>query len=325
MDMERGIDLQGFFPGSLTINAGDAVNFEFHQPPGFHTVTFLSGEAAPAIIIPDPAADPAATPPPGPPRLVLNPVAAFPAGGTTYDGTGYLNSGLDVFLQPGDPPVVITFTEPGTYEYLCIPHGVVMTGEIVVQDAGSELPDDQAAADARGEEEMAALIEEGLAAIDEYATATSTEREDGTTLWEIAAGAGNGQARVLRFLPDTLEIGVGDTVRWVNRSDGEPHTVTFVGAGAEPPEDVLVEPGADGTLTFVQNPLTLFPQGGDVYSGEGYFNSGFIGVTAPGGPPFPGLNPYELTFDTVGEYPFYCILHASGPEGPGMAGTIIVR
>jgi plastocyanin len=47
MDMENLIDTQAFFPKEITINAGDAIYFEFPTPPGFHTVTFLSGEEAP--------------------------------------------------------------------------------------------------------------------------------------------------------------------------------------------------------------------------------------------------------------------------------------
>ncbi len=54
----------------------------------------------------------------------------------------------------------------------------------------------------------------------------------------------------------------------------------------------------------------------------GIFNSGFMGEL--NGQPLPGTHPYELTFDTAGEYPYYCILHGSGPQGPGMAGTITV-
>ena len=68
--------------------------------------------------------------------------------------------------------------------------------------------------------------------------------------------------------------------------------------------------------------MTLFPQGGDAYNGEGYVNSGFLGEI--NGEPLPGGTAYELTFDSAGEFPYYCILHASGPEGPGMAGTITV-
>ena len=217
---------------------------------------------------------------------------------------------------------MLTFTTAGTYEYRCIPHGVVMKATVVVQEAGTAVAEDQAAVDARAEQERAALIEEGKREIAEYAQATSTARDDGTTLWEIAAGAGEGQARVYQFLPNSVEIKVGDTVRWVNHSKTEPHTVTFVGAGAEQPEDVLIEPQQSGPPKIVQNPLTLFPQGGQVYSGQGFVSSGFMGEL--NGEPLPGIHPYELTFDTAGEYPYYCILHASGPEGPGMAGKITV-
>lgn len=323
MDMENLIDTQAFFPQEITVTAGDTVIFEFPDPPGFHTVTFLSGEAVPPIIIPDETGGtPTASPTGGPPRLIVNPAAAFPAGGNTYDGTGYLTSGLDVIRIPGDAPFMVTFTAAGTFEYQCIPHGVVMKGTVVVQEVGAPRPEDQAAVDARGEAERAALLDEGLAEIAEYAEARATARDDGTTLWEVAAGAGEGQARVIAFLPDTLEIKAGDTVRWVNHSATEPHTVTFTGAGAEQPEDITIEPQPSGPPEIVQNPLTLFPQGGEVYGGEGYFNSGFLGEL--NGEPLPGGPAYELTFDTSGEYPYYCILHASGPEGPGMTGTIRV-
>jgi plastocyanin len=319
MDEENLIDTQAFFPKEITINAGDAIYFEFPTPPGFHTVTFLSGGEVPPLIIPD---ESAGTPPAGPPTLMINPEAAFPSGQDTYDGTGFVNSGLDVIRLPGDPPFMLTFTTPGTYEYQCIPHGVVMKATVVVQEAGSEFPEDQAAIDARGEEERAALLQEGMAEIAEYAEATATARDDGSTLWEVAAGAGEGQARVMQFLPNALEIKAGDTVRWVNHSKTEPHTVTFLGEGVEQPEDIAVEPQPSGPPKIIQNPLTLFPQGGQVFNGEGYVNSGFLGEL--NGEPLPGGPAYELTFDTAGEFPYYCILHASGPEGPGMAGTITV-
>jgi plastocyanin len=323
MEMENLIDLQAFFPKEITINAGDAIYFEFPTPPGFHTVTFLSGQDVPPLIIPDEAAGAApASPPAGPPTLVINPEAAFPSGGDTYDGTGFINSGLDVVRLPSDPPFVLTFTTPGTYEYQCIPHGVVMKATVIVQEADAARPEDQAAVDARAEEERAAVIEEGMAEIAEYTEATATARDDGSTLWEVAAGVGEGQARVMRFLPESLEIKAGDTVRWVNYSKTEPHTVTFVGTGTEQPEDIFVEPQPGGPPKIIQNPLTLFPQGGEIYSGEGLVNSGFLGEL--NGEPLPGGTTYELTFDTAGEFPYYCVLHASGPEGPGMVGTITV-
>jgi plastocyanin len=318
-DEENLIDTQSFFPKEITINVGDAIYFEFPTPPGFHTVTFPSGQSVPPVFVSDEAPG---TPPADPPRLIINPETALPSGQDTIDGTTFVNSGLDVFRLPSDPPFMLTFTAPGTFEYQCIPHGVVMKASVVVQEAGSTLPEDQAAVDARAEQERAALIEEGLAETAEYAEAKATARDDGTTLWEIAAGAGEGQARVLRFLPDALEIKAGDAVRWVNHSKTEPHTVTFLGAGVEQPEDTI-EPQPSGPPTIVQSPLTFFPQGGEVYSGEGLFNSGFMGDLS--GEPESGAGlEYELTFDTAGEFPYYCAIHGSGPEGPGMIGTITV-
>jgi plastocyanin len=38
--------------------------------------------------------------------------------------------------------------------------------------------------------------------------------------------------------------------------------------------------------------------------------------------PFTGLTTYELTFDTPGEYPYFCALH--GSPTMGMRGTITV-
>lgn len=319
MDAASMVETQAFFPKEITINAGDAIFFEFPNPPMFHTVTFLSGAEVPPMFLPDESGGAAASPPAGPPKLVLNPTVAFPVGGASYDGSGLVTSGLDVFRQP-DEPFVLSFSTVGSYEYRCIPHGEVMKAAVIVQEAGSPLTDDQAAVDARGDDERAALIAVGIAEKAEYTAATAMERADGTTLWEVAAGIGEGQARVSLFFPDTLKIAVGDTVRWVNRAKTEPHTVTFLGAGVEPPEDLLLEPGPDGPPTFVQNPLTFFPQGEAFYGGEGYRNSGFMGELSD--QPMPGTDRYELTFDTAGEFPYYCILHGSGPGGEGMAGMI---
>ena len=87
-----------------------------------------------------------------------------------------------------------------------------------------------------------------------------------------------GQARVMQFLPNALEIKVGDSVKWINYSTGEPHTVTFVGEGETPPEDIMPGAFADGSPKFAINPMTLFPQGGDSFDGTGYLNSGYFGL-----------------------------------------------
>ncbi len=310
MDTENQIDVHAFLPGEITVNAGDAVWFEFSlEMPGAHTVTFASGAEAPTFEIPDPDATPTA----GPPTLIANPEVLFPIGGPAYDGTGYVNSGVDFLRTPDMPPFMLTFTEPGRYEYVCALHKLVMKGTVIVQDADAELPMDQADYDALAEEQFAAVVAAGRSAIEQFADAVPTERPDGTTLWEMTAGAGGeAQARVMRFLPDTLEIGVGDTIRWVDRSVGEPHTVTFLG-GEEAPELNLIEPQPAGPPKLIFNELVILPQGDGEYDGTGYTNSGFLST------PITNSDSYEVTFTAAGEFDYLCVIHE------GMKGKVLVR
>jgi plastocyanin len=327
MDMEVGTDLHGFFPGEITVNAGDTVFWAFAPMgvPQFHTVTFLSGEAAPDLFVPDIVDGTPVASPEGPPRLLINPMLAFPDGRTEYDGTGFTNSGLDILRTPEQGPYTLVFTTPGSYDYLCLVHGIVMKGKVTVQEAGAELPADVAGYEAMAQEQIAAVIEEGKAALSDAQAATPTT-EDGAA-WDVSAGVGGlSQARVMRFVPREVTIKVGDTVRWTDRTIGEPHTVTFLG-GTEPPEDVLIEPQEGGPPKLIQNYQSFLPAGEATFDGTGYRNSGFLGLPPEVGSMF-GLHgdTYELTFTAAGEYSYYCILHAGGPDDEqGMAGKVIVE
>lgn len=328
MDMENAIDLQAFFPSQITINAGDSVHFAFMPMgmPGFHTVTFVSGGEVPPLFAPDVVDGTPVPSPEGPPRIMLNPALAWPDGRGSYDGTGITNSGLDVFRADAGP-YILTFTAPGTYEYVCAIHAVVMKGTVVVQETGAELPSDQAGYDAQGESERAALIDEGKAAIAQAGAGTATPSAGTATTWDILAGAGGmSQARVMGFLPREIMIKAGDTVRWTDGSIGEPHTVTFLGGEAQP-EDTIVEPQGDGPPKLIQSYQTFLPTGQTDFDGTGYHNSGFLGLPPEIGSMFGLLgNVYELTFTVAGEYPYYCALHAGGPDdAQGMTGKITVE
>jgi plastocyanin len=155
----------------------------------------------------------------------------------------------------------------------------------------------------------------------------ATPAAEGPTTWEVAAGVGGlSPARVMQFIPPEITIKVGDTVHWTNMSEGEPHTVTFLG-GEEQPEDTLVEPQAGGPPKLIQNTVTLLPAGGPDFDGTGYTNSGFMWSVSEINEALGLIGPeWELTFTAAGEYPYYCILHASGPEAEGgMIGRIIVE
>jgi plastocyanin len=318
MDMENMVEFHGFFPGEITINAGDSIWFA-EEMPMFHTVTFPGPEQIPPIIIPDPEVAASGTPAAGPPKVIINPVAIMGAGDTTVDGSQLDSTSVDVFAAPGTQ-WIFTFPTAGTFDYACIPHSNVMQGKVIVQEAGSALPKDQAAYDAEAADAIAALREQGLAEIEKYSAATTTAKDDGTTLHEVAVGAGGAtQIRVQRFLPGEITVTAGDTIKFINQAEGEPHTATFVGAGETPPEDVLPESFADGSPKFAINPLTFLPQGGNTFSGTGYVNSGYMGIPQVGLP-----MEWEVTVDTPGEYVVYCILHG-GADGTGMAGKVIVN
>lgn len=314
MDMAEQVEFHAFFPEEITIAAGDSIWFDFGMG-GFHTASFLSGGEMPEIFVPDPdAGTPVAN---GAAKLMINPAYIFPQGSDTYDGTGFVSSGLDVFRDPSQP-YVVRFTTPGTYDYLCLVHALVMKARVVVQESADGLSQTQADYDQMTAETIETLRKEAMAVKEQYAEATSTQNADGTTTWEATAGAGGEtHVRIMAFLPAELEIKVGDTVRWVNRSLGEPHTVSFIGEGEVPPEDISVEVGADGTPKFIQSPLTLFPQGGNVWDGTGWLNSGFFGFM-PGEP-----TEFEVTFPVAGDYIYYCALHGDS-QGNGMAARLKV-
>jgi plastocyanin len=96
-----------------------------------HTVTFLAGQPAPDVVVPQ-------TQPGAPPALQLNPQVLAPAGNATnWDGGTFLNSG---FLQPmpgkPTPTFTVRFTNPGQYDYVCVLHEG-MVGTVVVEPSES--------------------------------------------------------------------------------------------------------------------------------------------------------------------------------------------
>lgn len=325
MIMEELAEINAFLPGEITINAGDSIFFEMM---GFHAVSFLSGGEVQPVFIPAEGAAPVATPPASAaayPQLMFNPAVLFPAGGPAYDGTGYVNSG--VALDPSTPPFVLKFTTPGTYEYLCPIHPNYMRARVIVQEAGADLPMDQAGVDQVAAEQLAAYMSTVQELKTQYGAATPAAA-DGATTHEVAVGPGQESVELLAFLPAELSIKAGDTVRWSYRGSISPHTVTFLG-GAEQPEDIIIAPPAGGPPQVFVSPITFFPSDKPAtYNGQGFVNSGYMGVL----PEFLGIqydspDTFELTFDTPGEYKYYCIIHAGGPDDPvgqSMVGRISV-
>ena len=186
--------------------------------PGFHTVTFTSGEELPPIFAPDIVDGTPVASPEGPPRLLINPMVAFPgrAHRVRRHRPGQLRARCPAARRT-QPPYTLTFTTPGTYEYYCAVHSVVMKGKVTVQEAGAELPNDVAAYETMAQEQFAALVEEGMAAIAEREAATPTT-EDGAA-WDVSAGVGGHEPGAGDAVPPARGHDQGRRHRALDRSD----------------------------------------------------------------------------------------------------------
>ena len=115
---EQRYSLLRFGRSPLVIRRGTTVTWTMRDTFEIHTVTFSSGQKRPEFIIVEPQ-------PGGPPKLQLNPVALTPTTSKSYDGTGFVNSGM--LFPPGNPghqpsSFSLTFTTPGRFEYWCLVH-----------------------------------------------------------------------------------------------------------------------------------------------------------------------------------------------------------
>ncbi|WP_238392163.1 plastocyanin/azurin family copper-binding protein [Halorussus amylolyticus] len=126
---------------------------------------------------------------------------------------------------------------------------------------------------------------DGETATDEETTEDGETTASGGGVTEVAVGP---EGQYLRFVPEEVEISVGDTVRWTAESEG--HNVS---AKPEASSKVELPDGAEPFAT---------------YEGSRSFMVMEVGET------------YEHTFTTPGTYVYVCVPHA----GQGMVGTVVV-
>jgi len=178
-----------------------------------------------------------------------------------------------------------------------------------------------------------------------------------TTTVKVHAGGGNSTNMLAVFVPQQVQIRVGQSITWDNPSPvPEPHTVTFVlndktmttpdvpftvrsltqfmpvppGANSQP----NMIPGKDGMNTVIVSNVrgyyptlidssgharVLGPNGNFTITGnEQYVNSGWLLPKAT--MLYPGSsNTFAVTFQKAGTYNYLCEIH------PWMAGTVIVK
>jgi plastocyanin len=175
---------------------------------------------------------------------------------------------------------------------------------------------------------------------------------------KVQAGGGNSTDMLAAFVPQQVQISVGQSVTWNNPSTvAEPHTVTFVlnnktmtapdvpfavpsstqfmplppGANSQPNMipgkngmNIVIASNARGYFPTVidssGNAKVFGPNGNFTITGnEKYVNSGWL---LPKGQqqPYPGSsNTFTVSFQKAGTYNYFCDIH------PWMAGVVTVK
>ena len=313
----QGIGIMAYFPRSVIIHLGDTVQW-VQNSNEIHTVTFPDGILQWDLLLPSDnvVADPDVSP------LVFAPAVVLqnPPSGSEYGGGigGFANSGLMGRESGQVREYDLTFTSEGTFNYFCVVHGRVMSGEVVVVSDDDAIPSPQQAA-AQGKREMAealSLVPAVVRRAAEQATPPQMNG-DGTTTHRVMLGYsethttsyGEVEIDLMQFFPNKLTVRPGDTVTFeMAEYNLAPHTATFLNGEEDPPLAVF-----DNGFLYL-NSEVYFSSGTDVLTRTGLYNSGLM-------LPIPGTS-YTLTIGDIrpGLLPFICLLHDSS----GMRGELMV-
>jgi plastocyanin len=288
---DNSVYANGFYPRELTARVGDTVTWRFE---GFHNVSFLSGATPPQFAVK------------GGDKMYANPKVFFPAGGNTYGGVGFRNSGTPQDDKPFS--YSLTFTKPGRYEYACTIHAGMAGVVNVVRDPVAETP---AAALARGRAEQAASLAAATSAYDGL-----RPKRNGSNITVRLVGNHDDRYSILRFTREPLVISVGTTVTWTVNDPFEIHTVTF--NGDKHLQFIIPEPQPNGPPKLELSAAVLTPTNKTSYAGTGYVNSGLL---FPAGNPAHLPSSFSLKFTKPGRYEYWCIVH----KDAGQHGIIIVK
>jgi plastocyanin len=264
-----------FTPDTLNIYVGDTVTFKNADSVEPHTVTFgdynMLNNLSSRLTSVQPNKN-------GPPTIALLPKAVEPTTGTTYDGTGFANSGILSSAYGGvtHNSWTIKFTKAGTYFYYCLVHFPFMIGTIIVNSRpGTSSP---------------YTVQMGY---------TGNGNYDFTT--EAAT-----------FFPEDLTVHVGDVVEW----QGSGHTVTF-GTPAQIASlrtKFVLRSGKAGSYTYAVNPAIAFPSNSCGTSSPCKYSGGFLSSGLVGGLGGGGGGSYAVKFTKAGTYYYGCLVH-KGMDG----------
>lgn len=148
-----------------------------------------------------------------------------------------------------------------------------------------------------------ALAASGIA----YAAQSRDAAPTTATTYNVTAGVGDDDYAANIFIPNRLQVYVGDTVTWHNGGKIEPHDMVF---GSKAALDdlfahrMVVIPAKAGPPTVAFNPAFAYPTAGTSYDGTGIANSGLLLAKGEG-----PQRTWSLTFTRPGTYRYYCLIH----------------
>jgi plastocyanin len=299
-------DVNDFFLHKVTINQGDTISFKIN---GFHNVDFpgASGKdlpldsAGPTVTG---AKDAAGAPfwfNGHVPALGFNPVLFGSGGGTTYDGSARVHSGLPL----GPPkPFKVTFTKTGTYKYFCDVHPG-MIGYVVVRAKGKPVPS--------AKQDAAALAKQVNADVAAAKALAGTKVAPG----HVGLGLSNSNGvELFAMFPATLRVKPGAIVTFsMSKTSREVHSATFgPNSYLKTLADSFKSPNWLPAATYASDPMqpvSLSPTS----HGNGFANTGLLDADAATPLPLSG----RVKFTKAGTYHYICVIHAF------MRGTVIVK
>jgi plastocyanin len=249
--------------------------------------------------------------------------AFYSSGFIPYQGTDRDNT----FRVP-----VAADATPGIYHFICLFHGPGMNGTLTIVPKGTAIPS-QDEVNKKAQAEVNAVATPLLDAFNQAKKGHFPVKLPSYKF--VLAGYGvpnqnsqHGFGSISEFLPKTVDIKVGEVLRWLIVADF--HNVAF-DVPKYVPEFTVAKDGAVSWNGPAINPVgsPAIPQSqagpgpppaeivptivdGGRYDGSFFISSGLGG----GGPADVG---YSLTFTKAGTYQYACLIH------PKMVGTLVVH
>jgi len=301
-----------FLRETITVHKGDTVRWRFR---GFHTVSVPAvDKEPPEFTVPTANKVSGVLDAAGHPFwfngvlpvLAVNPRAAAPTKGTTYNGRSFRNSGLPALPNP--KPYSLRFTKTGTFEYECAVHPE-MEGVVKVVPASRGIP-------TQAQNRAAAARE--LSRIAAQARVAAARPPRSPTIVDLGRAPHDQRFTINAFFPSAISARVGQVIEFsmAGQNPNEIHTVTF---GSQQTRDQVPFILPNGTVNPVAAYRSEPPDAPLIITGtnhgNGFLNAGLHDANRE----TPTLrNATRVAFSKPGTYHVLCLVHE------GMEATVTV-